>query len=267
MTIELAGVSVAYDGVPAVGGLTLDVTSGEWLGLIGPNGAGKTTVLRALMGLVSHGGEIRVESSDVSAMSRREIARAMAYVPQRPVIPEALTVTDYVLMGRTPHIAYLGMEGPRDLEAAGEVLDRLELGPLAERPLGTLSGGEVQRAVVGRALAQEARVLLLDEPTAALDVGHQQQALELIDELRIERDLTVVSAMHDLSLAGQFPDRLLLMSGGRAAAEGLPREVLTERAIKMHYGASVRVIETADGGVQVVPIRPGRPADRRDVGS
>jgi iron complex transport system ATP-binding protein len=256
--IDLSGVSVSYNGVPVVRGLSLGVMSGEWIGLIGPNGAGKTTVLRTLMGLVPHAGEIRVEGSDVSATSRRGLARAMAYVPQRPVIPEALSVTDYVLMGRTPHISYLGSESGRDLEVVREALGRLELSRLADRPLGSLSGGEVQRAVLGRALAQQTPVVLLDEPTAALDVGHQQQALELIDELRVERGLTVVSAMHDLSLAGQFPERLLLLSDGRAVAEGPPRLVLTEQIIGEHYGASVRIIEAADGGVQVVPTRAGR---------
>jgi iron complex transport system ATP-binding protein len=256
--IDLSGVSVSYNGVPVVRGLSLGVMSGEWIGLIGPNGAGKTTVLRTLMGLVPHAGEIRVEGSDVSATSRRGLARAMAYVPQRPVIPEALSVTDYVLMGRTPHISYLGSESGRDLEVVREALGRLELSRLADRPLGSLSGGEVQRAVLGRALAQQTPVVLLDEPTAALDVGHQQQALELIDELRVERGLTVVSAMHDLSLAGQFPERLLLLSDGRAVAEGPPRLVLTEQIIGEHYGASVRIIEAGDGGVQVVPTRAGR---------
>jgi iron complex transport system ATP-binding protein len=260
--IDLSGMSVSYNGVPVVRELSLRVTSGEWIGLIGPNGAGKTTVLRALIGLVPHAGDIRVDGSDVSATSRRGLARAMAYVPQRPVIPEALSVTDYVLMGRTPHISYLGSESGRDLEVVREALGRLELSRLADRPLGSLSGGEVQRAVLGRALAQQTHVVLLDEPTAALDVGHQQQALELIDELRVERGLTVVSAMHDLSLAGQFPERLLLLSGGRAVAEGPPRQVLTEQIIGEHYGASVRIIEAGHGAVQVVPRRAGRVAAR-----
>ena len=257
-TIDLSGVSVAYNGTRALSDVDLRVGSGEWLGLIGPNGAGKTTLLRALLGFVPSFGDVRLDGAPASSMSRRTRARVMAYVPQRPVIPDAVSVTDYVLMGRTPHISYLGIEGPTDLRVVREALERLELTALADRPLGSLSGGEVQRAVLGRALAQQSPVLLLDEPTAALDVGHQQQVLELIDDLRRERELTVVSAMHDLSLAGQFPERLVLLSDGRAVAEGQPRAVLTEGTIREHYGASVRVIEGAEGRVLVLPTRGSR---------
>jgi len=260
-TVEMAEVSVAYDGVPALEGLSMGVPAGAWIGLIGPNGAGKTTLLRAIAGLVPYLGDARVAGAPVSATSRRSLSRLIAFVPQRPVIPESMSVTDYVLTGRTPYISYLGTESHRDLEVVAGVLERLELRPLAGRPLASLSGGEAQRAVLGRALAQQARVLLLDEPTASLDVGHQQQVLELIDEIRTERELTVISAMHDLTLAGQFADRLLLLSAGRAVAEGSAREVLTEGAIREHYGASVRILEEPGGGVLVIPTRTaGHPA-------
>jgi iron complex transport system ATP-binding protein len=258
--VELAGVAVAYDGTQVLEGLTARIPAGAWVGLIGPNGAGKTTLLRAIAGLVPCAGDIRLGGVPVSSLSRRRIAQLVAYLPQRPVIPESMTVSDYALVGRTPYIPYLGTETRADRELVAGVLERLELGAFAERPLGSLSGGEVQRAVLARALAQEAPVLLLDEPTAALDVGHQQQVLELIDELRAEHDLTVVSAMHDLTLAAQFAERLLLLSRGRAVAEGRARAVLTEPAIREHYGASVRVLEDTEGGVLVIPARPSRRA-------
>jgi len=256
--IELRDVSVAYDGTTVLTGLSLRVGPGEWIGVIGPNGAGKTTLLRAVAGLVPHLGEVSLTGTSIASLSRRKLSQLVAYVPQRPTIPASLTVTDYVLMGRTPYISYFGMEGRRDRRVVADVLDRLDLGPFADRALGSMSGGEVQRAVLGRALAQQAPLLLLDEPTAALDVGHQQQVLELIDELRTEHALTVASAVHDLTLAGQFADRLLLLSGGRAAAEGSARTVLTESAIREHYGASVRVLEGPDGSVLVIPTRPER---------
>ncbi len=142
----------------------------------------------------------------------------------------------------------------KDVEVVHGVLGRLELVALAERSLGTLSGGELQRALLARALVQEAPILLLDEPTAALDVGHQQQALELVDEIRGERSLTVLSAMHDLTLASQFAERLLLLAGGRAVAFGEPREVITENMILSHFGATVRVVED-DHGLHVIPMR------------
>jgi iron complex transport system ATP-binding protein len=159
-----------------------------------------------------------------------------------------------VLLGRTPHIAYLGSETNADRRAAERAIERLTLGGFSERPLGSLSGGELQRAVLARALAQEARILLLDEPTSALDLGRQQQALELVDSLRHDDELTVVSAMHDLSLAGQYADRLLLLDHGLVVAEGSASEVLSEATIGTHYGADVRVIHE-NGAIFVLPRR------------
>jgi iron complex transport system ATP-binding protein len=256
--LELRSVSLSYDGAPVVRGLSLRVPHGAWVGLIGPNGAGKTTVLRAIAGLVPHEGRILVDGRDVRAMGRRRLSRTVAYVPQRPTLPRGMTVAEYVLLGRTPHVPYLGTETRRDRQVVAWALERLGLGGLADRPLGSLSGGEAQRAVLARALAQEAPVLLLDEPTAALDVGHQQEVLELVDGLRAAQGLTVVSAMHDLTLAGQFADRLVLLSRGRAVAEGPARAVLTEGTVGEHYGARVRILEGALWGIAVVPVREGR---------
>jgi iron complex transport system ATP-binding protein len=251
--IELRGVSVALDGRPVLHDLTLAVPSGARLGLIGPNGSGKTTLLRAVAGLVGHQGEIRIGAAAPAALTRRELARRIAMVPQNPVVPPGATVGDYVLMGRTPYIPYLGTESRRDLDIVASVLDQLDLAALAGRRLDSLSGGERQRAVLARALAQEAPLLLLDEPTSALDAGRQQEALELIDALRLDAGLTVVAAMHDLTLAGQYASRLILLSGGRVVAQGAAAEVLTEPLIAEHYGARVRVLD----GLAVVPIREG----------
>jgi iron complex transport system ATP-binding protein len=253
-TISLQGVSVAYNGWRAIEELDLRVGAGSWIGIIGPNGSGKTTLLRAVMSLVPFSGDVRLNDEPVVALNRRDLARLVAYVPQRPVVPDGMSVTDYVLMGRTPYIPYLGSEGSADLEVVAGALDRLELGEFADRALGTLSGGELQRALLARALVQEAPVLLLDEPTAALDVGHQQQALELVDALRRERSLTVLSAMHDLTLAAQFADELALLVGGRIVSAGSARDVLTEPAIRKHFGASVRVVDDGDG-IVVIPTR------------
>jgi iron complex transport system ATP-binding protein len=254
--IQLRRVSVDLDGRPVLRDLDLAVPGGARLGLIGPNGSGKTTLLRTIAGLVPHRGELRVGDAPPGGLSRRELARRIALVPQIPAVPAGMTVADYVLLGRTPYIPYLGTESRRDLAIVAQVLDQLDLGAFAARPLDSLSGGERQRAVLARALAQQAPVLLLDEPTTGLDVGHQQQVLELVDSLRQHLDLTVVSAMHDLTLAGQFADQLVLLDGGRVAAAGPAREVLTERVIGRHYHASVRVLEDPGGGIVVVPVRP-----------
>ncbi len=252
--LELRGVSVAYGRATVLDRITLDVPTGEWLGLIGPNGAGKTTLLRAVAGLVEASGTIRLAGRAAGELGRRERARLVALVPQTPLTPPWMTVAEYVLLGRTPHLGVLAREGRHDLEVAQAALERLELGPLARRRLGTLSGGERQRAVVARALAQEARIVLLDEPTAALDIGHQQQALELLDVLRREQELTLVAAMHDLTLAAQYVDRMVLLHGGRVAADGPPGAVLTQALLAQHYEAAVEVLAHA-GGLAVVPRR------------
>jgi iron complex transport system ATP-binding protein len=252
--IELRDVSVHLGGRPVVDGVSVIVSRGEWVGLIGPNGAGKTTLLRAVARLVPFSGEIALAGRDTSSLRRSELARLLAVVPQEPSTPPWMTVGEYVLLGRTPHLGALAKEGVRDREAAARALDRLDLLEYRERRLGTLSGGEKQRVVVARALAQEARIVLLDEPTASLDIGHQQQALELLDVLRGESELTLVAAMHDLTLAAQYADRMLLLERGRVVADGPPREVVTEEALALHYEASVDVIRV-NGRIAVVPRR------------
>jgi iron complex transport system ATP-binding protein len=256
--LEASGVSVSFNGTRALSEVNVAVEKGAWVCLIGPNGAGKTTLLRALAGLVAHGGRVLLDGTPVEALRRREISKRVAVVPQNPIIPLGMTVVDYVLMGRTPYISYLGMESTRDKRIAASVLEQLELVPFASRPLESLSGGELQRVILGKALAQEASILLLDEPTSALDVGHQLQVLELVEDLRREHGLTVVGAMHDLTLAGQYADRLVMFDGGRVVASGPAREVLTETAIAEHYGASVRVLHEDEGAVVVIPHRTKR---------
>jgi iron complex transport system ATP-binding protein len=248
-------VSVAYGTTRVVHEVSLAPPPGGWIALIGPNGAGKSTLLRAMAQLVPYEGRVGFDGDEARALGRRRVSQLVAYVPQRPVLPDGMTVTEYTLLGRTPYISYLGTERRHDRAVVANLLDRLALIPLADRPLDSLSGGEVQRAVLARALAQDAPVLLLDEPTAALDVGHQQHVLELIDELRAEHDLTVLCAFHDLTLAGQFADRLVMLAGGVVVAEGTAAEVLTAAMIKEHYHASVRIERREDGSVLVVPVR------------
>jgi iron complex transport system ATP-binding protein len=169
-----------------------------------------------------------------------------------------MAVLDYVLLGRTPYIPPLGRESVRDLAAVDDVLTRLDLVGFAGRRLESLSGGERQRVFLARALAQGATLLLLDEPTTALDIGHQQDVLELVDHLRRDGGLTVLASMHDLSLAGEYADRLVLLAGGEVVAAGPPREVLTEALLAHHYRARIRVID-GEHGPLVIPVR-ARPA-------
>jgi iron complex transport system ATP-binding protein len=256
--LEVRGVSVTLGRALVVDRVTVAVNEGEWVALIGPNGAGKTTLLRALVGLVSYEGDIRILGDDALTLPRKELARRVALVPQVPLMPPDATVLQYVLLGRTPYIGYFGTERRSDYEAAESALEQLDLRPLAHRRIDSLSGGERQRASLARALAQDAPILLLDEPTAALDVGRQQQVLEIVDALRVDRGLTVFSTMHDLTLAGQYADRLLLLDGGRVVAGGHAGDVLTGALIAEHYGADVHVLGEPESGFVVVPVRRRR---------
>ncbi len=253
--LRISDLCVALGGRRVVEDVSLELGRGEWLGLIGPNGAGKSTVLRAIAGLLPYSGRIEVDGKDVARHDRRGLASRIAFVPQAPLIPDDMPVGEYVLLARTPYLGRLGGERSDDLDVAAEALDRLDLANFSRRRLGTLSGGERQRVVLARALAQRADLLLLDEPTSSLDLGHQQQLLELVDELRHERGLTVVCAMHDLTLASQYVERLVLLHGGCAVAQGSPSEVLTPQAIVEYYGAVVHVVDAAGAGVLVVPRR------------
>jgi iron complex transport system ATP-binding protein len=248
MTIAVSSVCVSLGGAQILDGVDLTVHPGEWVTVIGPNGAGKSTLLRAVCGLLPFTGEVTVAGVPIGRLGRRELARRIAFVPQTPTMPPGMAVVDYVLLGRTPYIRPLGRESASDIVVVEGVLARLDLESLADRPLETLSGGERQRAFLARALAQGATVLLLDEPTSALDIGHQQDVLDLVDELRSDRRLTVLATMHDLSVAGEYADRLVLLARGRVVATGPPKDVLTESLLW------VRVIP-GEHGPLIVPVR------------
>jgi iron complex transport system ATP-binding protein len=252
--ISVSGLRVKLDGALIVDGLDVDVASGEWVTVIGPNGAGKSTALRAIGGLVPFDGVVELNGVPVDRLHRRERAKTIATVAQSPIVPPAMRVVDYVLLGRTPYVPPLGRESAADLHAVDEVLTELDLSRFAGRRLDTLSGGERQRVFLARALAQGARILLLDEPTSALDIGHQQEVLELVDRLRAERGLTVLATMHDLSTAGEYADRMVLIAAGRVVAAGPPAAVLTEELLAEHYRVRVRVI-AGEHGPLVVPVR------------
>ena len=268
-SLRATDVPVTLDGgVVPVDGVSLEVETGGWLAVIGPNGAGKSTLLKALAGLQAHQGSVTLDPAP-DGPKRRDLARVLAYVAQQPTMPPDASVREYVLLGRTPYLGYLGSPGRSDREIADGALTRLELESLAGRRLGTLSGGERQRVALARALAQQPRILLLDEPTSALDLGHQQQVLEMVDGLRHGEGLTVISTLHDLTAAAQYADRLVLLDRGRVAAAGSPAEVLSASRILEVYRALVSVTTDTSGRPVVTPARPaGGPWPcRRDVDS
>ncbi|MDE0676851.1 MAG: ABC transporter ATP-binding protein [Acidimicrobiaceae bacterium] len=248
--VDLQSLDVRLNGTHVLGGVNLAVSHGQWVNIIGPNGAGKTTLLRAVLGLVAYDGDISIEG--LTKLRRAERARKVAYVPQTPVIPRGMLVADYVLLGRTPHRSIFAGETSADREVAADVLERLDLVGFGDRAVQSLSGGERQRTVLARALVQQADILLLDEPTTALDLGHQQDVLDLVDALRRERGLTVIATLHDLTLAARYGDQVAILAGGVIAQRGTPGEVLTVANIAEHFDAQVRVIDDPEGPV-IVP--------------
>lgn len=261
--VECRDLRVAYDEREVLAGVTETIRPGEWLGVVGPNGAGKSTLLRAVARLVPFRGEVTIDARATTRMSRRAFARLVAYVPQQPTFPVEMRALDYVALGRTPHHGYFGGDSELDRQLCVELLERLGATHLAHRELGEMSGGELQRLVLARALAQEAPVLVLDEPTSALDLGRRVDALELIDEVRVERGLTVISSMHDLTLAAQFADRLMLLAQGEVVAEGVPDVVLQESVLNHFFGVGVQVLRSDEGQLVVIPRRTN-PKGRRD---
>ena len=253
--IELRDIGVHYDTTAALSGISLHIAPGEWLGIIGANGAGKSTLLRAMARLVRYRGSLRINERETESMPRREFARLVAYVPQNPQFPAQMRAIDYVALGRTPHHGYFGAESAHDRERSAALLERLDMSHLALRQLDTMSGGELQRLVLARALAQEAPILLLDEPTSALDLGRRVEALELVDQWRLERRLTVVSTLHDLTLAAQFAERVLLLAKGHAVADGTPEVVLVEESLNRFFDVKVEILRSEDNGIVVIPRR------------
>jgi len=253
-TLSANLLNVTLGNKKVVSDFSVSVSVGDWVCVIGPNGAGKSSMLRALAGIVDSSGELFIDDKNLRSLNQRARACWIAYVAQEPVMPQGMSVFNYVMLGRTAHLNMLASETPRDVEVTNYVIDEIGLHDFVERDVATLSGGERQRVAIARALAQASPIVLLDEPTTALDVGYQQEVLELIDRLRKEKKIAVISTMHDLTVSGLYPDRLILLANGKIVAQGDARTVLTAERILEHYGARVNVIESETGPV-VIPER------------
>ena len=240
---------------PALDSVSMTVPRGSFYAVLGPNGSGKSTLLRALLGMVPHAaGQAHVFGRPVSDWDRRALAREAGVVTQSESLAFPITVRELVAMGRYPYLGALQSETPTDREAISKAMRMCDIENLAERFLSTLSGGEVQRTRVARALAQEPNVLLLDEPTASLDVRHEMEILELL-RASADRGMTVFLITHHLDLAARFADRLLLLDRGRVAAEGEPREVLQEETLQRVYEWPISVgDDPATGLPRVTPL-------------
>jgi iron complex transport system ATP-binding protein len=256
--LEIRDLTLAYGERVALRDVSLSLARGELLGVVGPNASGKSSLIRAITNVVApQRGEIRLDGSLLSRLSRRELSLRVAVVPQNPTLPEAFTALEVVLMGRTPHLGLLQSERRADWAAVRRALEQTDALELAERRIGELSGGERQRVVVARALAQEAPVLLLDEPTAHLDVGRQATVLELLRRLCRNNGAdgcpkAVLAVVHDLTLAAQYCDRLAMLSEGRLVALGSPQEVLSVQVLAAVYRTQVSVFPHPVTGRPVV---------------
>jgi iron complex transport system ATP-binding protein len=240
--LELDAVSASYDGQRVLSAVSLAVSSGEFVGLLGPNGAGKSTLLRVACGMhAPDEGRVLLDGAPLASLDRRAVARRVAFVPQRTDLAFPFSVLAVVLMGRAPHLGGYGLEGPEDRAIAEEALREVDAFGLRERPFSALSGGERQRVVLARALCQRAQVLLLDEPAAFLDIRHQVELHELLRSGTRAGRFAVVSAMHDLNLASQACDRVLLLSEGHTAGLGTIDDVLTYARVRETFGVDVYV--------------------------
>ncbi len=241
------GVRAGYGGRQVLRGGDLAVREGELVAVVGPNGAGKSTLLRVLAGLLApSAGTVTIDGVDVAAMARREVARRVAVVPQVFDTLFPFTVREVVTLGRTARLGLLGTLRARDVGAVARALDEFALRELADRRIDRLSGGERQRAVLAMALAQEASVLLLDEPTVHLDPAHQRSTLERLARLARERGLAIVAVLHDLNLASALATRVLALADGKILRDGDPRAVITPDLVREIFGSGLRVV--AHGG-------------------
>ena len=240
--ISLAGAGFRYGQRPVLQGISLETRPGEFLAVIGPNGSGKSTLLKGMCGLLKpFSGSVQLDGRPISGSSRTYIARNVALVPQGAFLPELFTAMEIVLLGRTPHLGLLRYESSSDILAAANAMEATETGRLAGRRVNELSGGERQRVLIARSLAQEAGILLLDEPTANLDINYQAGILDFLKKLCRDKGLTIISALHDVNLASQFGDRIIVLKDAAMYKEGGPHDVIDTSTLKEAFGVDVAV--------------------------
>lgn len=251
--LEVKSLYFRYNGHDVLQNVSLRIQAGEVLALIGPNGAGKSTLIRTISGVLkARLGAVMVYGREISNLSPMQRARYMAVVPQARQLPGAFSVYQTVALGRTPYLGWLGKTGKSDDMAVQRALEQTQLSHLAERMVGSLSGGEQQRVLLARALAQETPILLMDEPTTHLDLEHQTVLLNLVRSLTVERGLAVLAALHDLNLASLYADRVALIAAGRIHAMGAPQQVLTSEQLSHVYHVPVQVVPHPQYGSPLV---------------
>lgn len=246
--ITVNNLNYSYGKIPVLKDISFQIQRSDFFIIIGPNGSGKTTLLRLLAGIISAGnGMIDLAGDSIENYTRKALARKIAYVPQTVPVDFPFTVSEVVLMGRSPHLGMLGLEKEKDLVMAKQAMKFTELDHLADRRTNQLSGGECQRVFIARAICQDTEIILLDEPTASLDLAHQTRIMDLMEKLQKEKDVTVVMVSHDVNLAAMYGKTLLLLKEGQIVGRGNPDEVLTFQTLEAAYGCTLLVDESPLG--------------------
>ena len=257
--IALENIEYSYAGTPVLQDITFSVNPGDFFIVIGPNGSGKTTLMKLIAGIAQPDkGMVNILEHPIHSYRRKILARQIAFVPQSVPMDFPFTVKEVVLMGRSPYQGMLGLESKEDMKKTQQAITFTGLDHLADRKMNQLSGGECQRVFIARAICQEPSVLLLDEPTAALDLSHQIRIMDLMEKLKMEKRITIVMVSHDVNLAAMYGKRLLLLDKGRMAEIGPPREVLTYQNLERSYGCTLLVDKNPLGDVPRVTLVPGK---------
>jgi iron complex transport system ATP-binding protein len=260
--LELKNLKHAYNDTPILKNVTFSISREEFFVIIGPNGSGKTTLMKIMSGIerFQHG-RLKILKRPFHKYSRKALARKMAFVPQTIPVDFPFTVMELVLMGRSPHLGVLGLEQREDIEIADQSMSFTGVKHLARRKIEQLSGGERQRVFIARAIAQEPKIILLDEPTAALDIAHQISIMDLMEKLKKEKGLTIIMVSHDVNLAAMYGDRLLILKDGNVVGIGTPGEILTYETLEKAYGCRLLVDESPLGAYPRITPVPGRYID------
>lgn len=253
------GLSYAYDGATVLNNLSFTVSSGEFFIVIGPNGSGKTTLMKMIAGLIKlQNGELEIKGQSVKKYKRKILARKIAFVPQQVPTDFPFVVKDVVLFGRSPHLGTFGLESAADIHLAEQAMQFTEIIHLAHRRLNQLSGGECQRVFIARAICQAPDIIVLDEPTASLDIAHQLRIMDMMEKMKQEKNITVIMVSHDVNLAAMYADTLMLINKGKQVRVGPPLDVLTYETLESVYGCTLLVDENPlDKLPRVTPV-PGR---------
>ncbi len=255
--IHAKDIGYAYGDLRVLKGVSFSVQQGDFFIIIGPNGSGKTTLLKCISGILKHqAGILEILGTPLQDYSRKSLARSIALVPQMAPVDFPFTVTELVLMGRSPHLGILGVEHEKDLEIANQAMDFTGVGSLAHRKVDQLSGGERQRVMIARAICQEPKIILLDEPTASLDLAHQVRVMDLMERLREERKVSILMVSHDINLAAMYGNRLMLLKEGHIVSIGPPARVLTFQTLEEAYRCPLLVDKSPLGDFQRVTLVP-----------